>query len=382
MEAEFGRAQWVFGLTTYGFLSEQAVLCVYQEHGREYMAVLNPDTGSLQPRETSFAAFESLQVANGRATWIGQSASGPAAIVLLEPGGDMPTEVRRASSLHVDPGFLSVPEHIEFPTEHGLTAFGFLYRPQNSEYRALAGEKPPLLVKSHGGPTDDASSAFSAIIQYWTSRGIAVLVVNYGGSTGYGRAFRRRLNGLWGVVDVEDCVNGALYLARAGAVDGKRLLIDGGSAGGYTTLAVLTFRSEFRAGASYYGVSDIEALATDTHKFESRYMDSLVGPYPEQRALYRQRSPINHVDRLARPLILFQGLEDKVVPPAQAVTMYQAVKAKGLPVAYLPFEGEQHGFRQAGHIQRALEAEFYFFARVLGYDPPETIDPVAIANLD
>ena len=225
------------------------------------------------------------------------------------------------------------------------------------------------------------STSLRYTVQYWTSRGIAVLDVNYGGSSGYGREYRERLKGQWGIVDVDDCVNGARYLVEAGAVDGNRLAIRGGSAGGYTTLCALTFRGAFRAGASHYGISDLEALAKDTHKFESRYLDGLIGPYPERRDLYVERSPIHFTDRLACPMILFQGLEDKVVPPKQAEEMFEAVRAKGLPVAYLTFEGEQHGFRKAENIKRVLEAELYFYSKVFKFELADPVEPVKIENL-
>ena len=233
----------------------------------------------------------------------------------------------------------------------------------------------------HGGPTGATSSTLSLAIQYWTSRGLAVLDVNYGGSTGYGREYRQRLEGQWGVVDVDDCVNGTRYLVERGEVDGDRLAIRGGSAGGYTTLSVLAFRDVFKAGASYFGVSDLEALTKETHKLESHYLDRLVGPYPEWRDLYRERSPIHFTHRLSCPMILFQGLEDEVVPPSQAEMMFEAVRAKGLPVAYLPFEGEQHGFRRAENIKRALDAELYFYSKVFGFDLADPVEPVPIENL-
>jgi len=255
------------------------------------------------------------------------------------------------------------------------------YPPQNPDYAGPADERPPLLVISHGGPTAATSSELNLRIQYWTSRGIGVLDVNYGGSTGYGRTYRERLNGQWGVVDVDDCVNGARHLVAQGQVDGRRLMIRGGSAGGYTTLCALTFRELFKAGASYYGVSDLAALAQETHKFESRYLDRLVGPYPERQDLYRERSPLHFAQRLACPVIFFQGLEDKVVPPKQAQMMVQALQAKGVPVAYLPFEGEQHGFRRAENIKRALDAELYFYSRVFGFELAEPLEPVEIMNL-
>ncbi len=270
---------------------------------------------------------------------------------------------------------------IEFPTADSLTAHGYFYPPRNHDYALPANEKPPLLVISHGGPTSSSSASLKYSIQYWTSRGIAVLDVNYGGSSGYGRAYRERLNGQWGVVDVDDCVNGARYLAERGKVDGNRLAIRGGSAGGYTTLCALTFRDTFKAGASHYGISDLEALAKDTHKFESRYLDRLIGPYPERRDLYVERSPIHFTDRLSCPMIIFQGLEDKVVPPNQAEKMVEAVRAKKLPVAYLTFEGEQHGFRKAENIKRVLEAELYFYSKVFGFELAEPVEPVEIENL-
>jgi dipeptidyl aminopeptidase/acylaminoacyl peptidase len=282
----------------------------------------------------------------------------------------------------VDVGFVSQPQDIEFPTEGGLTAHAFFYPPTNRDHTAPPHERPPLLVRSHGGPTGAASTVLSWDIQYWTSRGFAVVDVNYGGSTGYGRAYRERLNGQWGVVDVDDCANAARYLVERGLVDGNRLAIHGGSAGGYTTLSALAFRDVFKAGASYFGVSDLEALAKDTHKFESRYLDRLVGPYPERRELYRQRSPIHFTDGMSCPTIFFQGLEDKVVPPNQAERMVEAVRTKGLPVAYLAFEGEQHGFRRAESIKRALDAELYFYSRIFGFDLADRVKPVAIENLD
>ena len=289
--------------------------------------------------------------------------------------------LRKATSATVDPAYLSVPEPIEFATENGATAHAFYYPPRNGDFQAPTGELPPLLVKSHGGPTGAAGASLELLVQYWTSRGIGLVDVNYGGSTGYGREYRQRLHGQWGIVDVDDCVNAARNLVQRGLADGQRLAIDGGSAGGFTTLAALTFRDVFRAGASYYGVSDLETLAKDTHKFESRYLDSLIGPYPQRQDLYQQRSPINHLDGLSCPLILFQGLEDKIVPPDQAELMYRAVRAKRIPTAYIAFEGEQHGFRQAANIKRALDAELYFYSRVFGFPTADNLEPVAIDNL-
>jgi dipeptidyl aminopeptidase/acylaminoacyl peptidase len=244
------------------------------------------------------------------------------------------------------------------------------------------GERPPLIVISHGGPIAAADATLDYKVQFWTSRGFAVADVNYGGSTGFGREYRRRLNGQWGLVDVVDSIRAAEFLVREGKADPARLAIRGGSAGGFTTLAALTgYPDVFQAGASYYGVSDLEALARDSHKFESRCLDILVGPYPAMKSLYEQRSPIHAVDRLSCPLILFQGLEDKVVPPNQSEMMAAALRAKGRPVAYLAFEGEQHGFRKAENIIRSLEAELYFYGAVFGFTPADRIDPIAIDNL-
>ena len=322
-----------------------------------------------------------LCAARGRAVFRAGSPNASVAIVEMDLANRQTKVLQRANKIQIDPGYISEPQPIEFPTEHGLTAHGFFYRPKNSDFYGPANEKPPLLVKSHGGPTSAAVASLQLGIQYWTSRGIAVLDVNYGGSTGYGRDYRERLNTAWGIVDVDDCVNGAKFLAACGEVDGNRLMIDGGSAGGYTTLCALTFRDDFKAGASHYGVSDLEALELDTHKFESRYSDTLIGPYPERRDLYTERSPINFTDRLSCPVIFFQGLEDKVVPPNQAEMMVEALRKKGLPVAYVAFEGEQHGFRRAENIKRSLDGELYFYSRVFGFELADEVEPVPIENL-
>ncbi len=378
MAAEFGLPQWVFGMSTYGFESENRLICTYSQDGISYLGSLNLQTKQLEIIETPFTSISSLQVTRGKAVFIAGSATEPTAVVQLDLAtGDM-ILLQQSTKLEISPGYLSKPQAIAFPTEGGLTAYGFFYPPQNQDYQAPTGEKPPLLVKSHGGPTAATSSTLSLKIQYWTSRGFAFLDVNYGGSTGYGREYRERLKGNWGIVDVDDCVNGAKYLAEQGLVDGERLAIAGGSAGGYTTLAALTFRDVFKAGASYYGVSDLEALAKDTHKFESRYLDGLIGPYPERQDIYEARSPIHFTDKLSCPVIFFQGLEDKVVPPNQAEMMVKALKAKGLPVAYVAYEGEQHGFRRAENIKRTLDGEFYFYSRIFGFEPAEAIEPVEI----
>lgn len=381
MEAEFGLPQWIFGITTYTFESAGTALCTYFQKGEWHLARLDLNQGGFSEINTPFSDFSSLHPVNGALVMPVDRVTEPRAIVRYDLDKGTFEVLKSASQLEIDPGYFSKPTEIEFPTENGLTAFGYFYRPQNKDFSGPNSELPPLLVQSHGGPTGFSSQAYNLKVQYWTSRGIAVLDVNYGGSTGYGRAYRQRLNGQWGVVDVDDCVNGASYLAQQGLVDRERLAIEGGSAGGYTTLCAITFRDVFKVGASHFGVSDAEALALDTHKFESRYLDSMIGPYPEKRDLYLERSPIYHTDRLNCALILFQGLEDKVVPPDQAEKMFEAVKAKGLPVAYLPFEGEQHGFRRAENIKRSLDGELYFFSKVFGFELGEPVEPVEIVNL-
>lgn len=379
--AEFGLPQWVFGMSTYAFASENQIICTYTEAGNWYLASLDTQTKQLELIETPYTSISSPQVVEGKVVFLGGSATQPTAIVQLDLSSKHIELLRQSTQLEIEKGYLSVPESVEFTTEKGLTAFGFFYPPQNQDYTAAAGEKPPLLVKSHGGPTAATSSALSLKTQYWTSRGFAVLDVNYGGSTGYGREYRQRLQDNWGIVDVDDCVNGAKYLVQKGLVDANKLAIAGGSAGGYTTLAALTFRDTFKAGASRYGISDLEVLASDTHKFESRYLDGLIGPYPEGQDLYVARSPIHFTNQLSCPVIFFQGLEDQVVPPNQAEMMVDALKAKGLPVAYVAFAGEQHGFRKAENIKRSLDGEFYFYSRVFGFTPADDIEPVPIENL-
>jgi dipeptidyl aminopeptidase/acylaminoacyl peptidase len=381
-EAEFGAPQWMFGISTYAFLSSGRIVCSYTDHEGSHLVLLDSDSGELEPIQTSYSsiAFVRTDAATGKVVFRGASPTGPACIVSLDPSTGENEVLRRSDEIEVDSGYLSVPEPIEFPTENDRTAYAFFYPPNNRDFTEPEGERPPLLVMSHGGPTSATSPALDLEIQYWTSRGIAVLDVNYGGSTGYGREYRRRLDGAWGVVDVEDCANGAIYLAGRGLVDGDRLMITGGSAGGYTTLCALAFTDTFAAGASHFGVSNLEELAKETHKFESRYLDRLIGPYPERADLYRERSPINHAQKLSCPVIFFQGLEDKVVPKEQAETMFAALREKGLPVAYVPFEGEQHGFRHAENIRRALDGELYFYSRIFGFELADPVEPVQIVN--
>lgn len=380
MAAEFGSPQWVFGLSTYGFVDVDHIICSYIERGIGHIASLHTTSGEFTPIETPFTTIWQLRAMPGRIVFTGGSPTEHASIAQLHLSTANYEVLRRFSTAEVDVGYLSTLESVEFPTEHGQSAFGFFYPPVNQEYLAPDGERPPLLVMSHGGPTGATDNVLDLHKQYWTSRGFAVLDVNYGGSTGYGRAYRKRLEGQWGIVDVDDCVNGARYLAERGKVDANRLTITGGSAGGYTTLCALTFRDIFKAGASHFGISDLEAMAQDTHKFESRYLERLIGPYPERRDMYMQRSPIHYTEFLSCPVIFFQGLEDKVVPPKQAELMVEALRTKGLPVAFLTFEGEQHGFRRSENIKSVLESEFYFYSRVFGFTSADTLQSVYIEN--
>ena len=381
MDAEFAAPQWSFGQSTYQFADSVTIICAYTQNGLWYLARLDARTGSFAPYDLPYTSIDQVRVGDGAAYFLAGSPTMFTALVRLDLATGATEVIQRSTTLKLDPGYLSPAQPVAFPTEHGREAYALYYPPKNKDFRAPEGEKPPLVVHSHGGPTSATRGVLNLSTQYWTSRGIAVLDVNYGGSTGYGTEYRRRLNGQWGVVDVDDCINGARYLVQQGLVDGDRLMIAGGSAGGYTTLCALTFRQVFKAGASRFGVSDLEGLARDSHKFEARYEHSLIGPYPERKDLYQARSPIHFTDQINCPIIFFQGLDDRVVPPNQAELMVEAMRRKGLPVAYLTFEGEGHGFRKAENIRRSQDAELYFYARVFGFPLVEEIDPVEIENL-
>jgi dipeptidyl aminopeptidase/acylaminoacyl peptidase len=381
MSAEFAGPAWAFGLRWYGFLGPGTILAAYSEDGRWHLATIDLAAGRLERLRLPYTEFSGLMVADGQAILRAGRPDAPAALILLDPAGGGVSELATAGDLPADPAYLSSAAGITCAGADGEAAHAFYYPPVNPDFRAPAGEAPPLIVKSHGGPTGSTSTELRLSTQYWTSRGFAVCDVNYGGSTGYGRAYRERLNGRWGEVDVADCVGAARALAADGRADPRRLAITGGSAGGYTTLCALTFHDAFRAGASHYGISDLAALAKETHKFESRYLDRLIGPWPEAAARYRARSPIHHVDRLSCPIIFCQGLEDRVVPPNQAELMVAALRQKGLPVAYLAFEGEQHGFRKAETIQTVLRAELAFYGRIFGFVPADGLAELVIENL-
>ena len=383
LDAEFAMPQWELGQSSYAFLADGTIACAYGRGPVWRLGLLRPGAGELTPLDLPYVSFYPPSLRTTAGGRIATFAGGPteaAALVTVDPASTAVRVLRRSQGPDLDPADLSVPRPIEFPSEGGQTAYALYYPPANPGFRAPDGELPPLLVISHGGPTSQVVDQLNLSVQYFTSRGFAVVDVDYGGSTGYGRAYRQRLRGRWGIVDTQDCINAARHLADQGLADPERLTIRGGSAGGYTTLCALTFHDVFAAGASYFGVADAATLARDTHKFESRYLDGLIGPYPQAAELYRERSPIHHTELLSCPVILLQGLEDAVVPPAQAEQMAAALNAKGIAYAYLAFEGEQHGFRQAASIRRALEAELSFYGRILGFDPADEVEPVLIRN--
>lgn len=379
--AEFGFPHWSFGDSAYGFRSDEEIVCTYIENGVSRLAQLSTASGKLQPIANPYEEIRHLRVAGSVIALLGGAPTIPLELARIDLYTGGHEVLARSITELPEAGNLSVPESITYPTSGHRIAHAFYYPPRNAEYEAAPGSKPPLMVISHGGPTSMATNTLRLATQYWTSRGFAVLDVNYGGSSGFGRAYREALKGQWGVVDVDDCVAGARHLAARGLVDPERLVIRGGSAGGLTTLCALTFHDVFKAGASYYGVSDLKGLDDDSHKFESHYNEYLIAAQPEAQTLYMLRSPINHAEQLKRPMIFFQGLDDKVVPPQQSEVMVNALREAGVPVAYITLEGEGHGFRKADSIVRTLEAELYFYRRVFGIASPEALAPVAIDNL-
>ena len=380
-DAEYGLPLWTLGMSTYAFAGAGTIVIASVRDGRWSLGAIDTRSGEYSPIAMPSTDIHDVKAGNGFAVVQASSPVEENAIARIDLRTGAIEVLRRSSESSVDRGYISVPGAITFPTSDGEIAHGFFYPPQNQDYAAPAGELPPLIVQSHGGPTGSTDTGLDLTLQYWTSRGFAVLDVNYRGSTGYGRVYREQLNDRWGIADVDDCVNGALHLAEEGLVDRERLAIHGWSASGYTTLAALTFRTVFKAGISRYGISDLEAMTVDTHKFESRYLDGLIGPYPEAQSIYKERSPIHFVDQMRCPLLLFQGLEDKVVPPNQAQMMFDAVAQRGLPVSIVMFEGEQHGFRKAENIERSLEGELYFLSRVFEFEPADVVEPVPVENL-
>jgi dipeptidyl aminopeptidase/acylaminoacyl peptidase len=381
MEAEFGTAQWVFGQRQFGFDGRGRIIAIARSAGHDRLLILE---GGSDPREIELDAtdLQGLSVVGDTAVVVAHAPSRPAAVLRIDLATGAAERIREAGTLPVDGACLSQPRFLEFPTTDGRSAFAFYYPPANADVtEAPDGELPPLLVISHGGPTSNTDQGLSLDIQFFTSRGFAVVDVDYGGSTGYGRAYRDRLLGEWGIVDLDDCTNVATWLASQGLADPARLGIRGGSAGGYTTLCALTFRHVFSAGTSYFGVGDLAALARDTHKFESRYLDLLVAPWPEAVAVYDERSPIHFVDRIRTPVLVLQGADDRVVPQAQADELVAALARNGVPYGYLLFQGEGHGFRRAENRRRALEAELSFYAQVFGFVPADDLEPVELVGL-
>jgi dipeptidyl aminopeptidase/acylaminoacyl peptidase len=379
-EAEFCEPQWVLGQHPYAIIDHDHLLCSINRSGEESIAVLGISDGELHQLAPSRTAASSLAAGGRSAAAVLNYPDRPPALALLDLEHASCTIVRSSAPMIMDAASVSLARLVSWAGEQG-PIYGYFYPPVNADYSAPAGSLPPLITLSHGGPTSFAAPDFKIAYQFWTSRGFAILDVNYSGSTGYGRAYRDRLKGRWGVVDVQDCIAGALSMGVQRLADPTRMTIRGGSAGGFTTLAALTTSDVFAAGVSQYGIADLEALATDTHKFEARYLDSLVGPYPQERAVYIERSPIHHLDQLSAPILLLQGTEDRVVPPTQAEMLAEAARQKHLPVALIMFEGEGHGFRSADTIKAATEAQIYFFGRILGFEPADRVPPIAIDNL-
>ena len=378
--AEFGAPQWVFGMRFYAFTGAHEVVCLYSEPGGTKLGRINLNTGTMQQVELFYSSLNNVQASGRRVALFAASPTIAERVLTIDLDTGAQEVVKVSNPAHIDSGNLSIPKPIDFPTEGGLTAHAFYYPPKNQGFEGSPNEKPPLMVRCHGGPTSSAGPTYTFEYHYWTSRGFAVVDVNYGGSSGYGRAYRNRLNGNWGVVDVDDCINAARFLVEQGLGDPNRVSITGGSAGGFTVLLSLTKRNFYNAGASHYGVGNLELFVKETHKFEAHYVDTLVGPYPERADLYRDRSAVHFADNLKCPVILFQGLEDKVVPPSQAEEFVAVCRKKKLPYAYMAFEGEQHGFRQEKNIRRSIEGEMYFVSRIFGFATADQIGPVKIEN--
>ncbi len=382
-DAEFGVPQWVFGQSTWDVVDNNTLVTAWTSNGEWSIGTLDLTSGTLSRIDVPFTSISDLHVQPGTRHVIFASSSStvPAQIAWIDLATGEITTIHRSREMEIDARYLSVPEAITWQAADGSDVHGFYYAPRNADFTAPDGELPPMIVESHGGPTGATSSSFSLSRQYWTSRGFGILDVNYGGSAGYGSGYRERLRDSWGIVDVDDCISGVQHLVEDGKADPGRLVIRGGSAGGYTTLAALAFRDVFSAGTSYFGIGDLEAMAKETHKFESRYLDGLIGPYPEAMQTYIERSPIHHIDGLNSAMILFQGLDDKVVPPNQARMMADAVRAKGLPVALFLYEGEGHGFRKSENIERTLVSELSFYAQLYNFDPADDIERIVVDNL-
>ncbi|MFH1061707.1 MAG: S9 family peptidase [Candidatus Omnitrophota bacterium] len=375
IDAEFGLAQWVFGMSTYAVIDKQNIVCAVNQKGNWQIAKLNVPSKELKIIDSEYSVIDSVSAVRDKAVFIASGYNKFSSIVSLNINQEQFEILKISSDIKLDPRYYSKPQNISFKTDDQFIAQAFFYPPCNPDFSAPLNQKPLLLVISHGGPTAAANSGLNLKIQYWTSRGFSVVDVNYRGSTGFGREYRHKLYSQWGIADVSDCIQAAKFLVEQGLVDPNALAIRGSSAGGFTTLAALTFSNTFKTGASYYGVSDLLALTKETHKFESHYLDKLIGPYPDAEQLYTQRSPINHIDKLNCPIIFFQGLEDKIVLADQAEKMVAALEKKGIGVAYISFEHEAHGFRQAENIKQALDWELYFYSQVFGFSLAEHFKP-------
>lgn len=383
-DGEIGSPAFVFGTRRFAFLGDGRIACVVTRKAVDSLELLDPDTGALEPAGLGWTSFTPTMLAadGSHIVFAGASPTEPVTVAAWDVESGQQTILHRVVDLGLDSAEIPVPRPIEFPTTGGATAHAFYYPPTSAHYEGPAGERPPLQVVCHGGPTGHRAPSLTSAYAFWTQRGIGVVDVNYRGSSGFGRAYRRLLDGAWGQIDWQDCVAAARYLADQGEADPERTWVEGGSAGGYVVLCALTFEPKaFAAGVSLFGVADVELLAADTHKFESRYLDSLIGPYPEAVELYRARSPVHFADRLERPLLLLQGLDDKVVLPNQAEMMAAALDRKGIPYAYIPFEGEGHGFRKQENVRRALEATLAFVSRVFGFEPADELEPIEIRHL-
>ncbi len=379
-EAECGLPQWVFGMSTYGFTDSDHLVVASTQNGLWRLRKIQLSTGLQETIASDWTSIECVATGRGKVLILAGSGTRPASIVLIDRRGDERV-LQRAINRKLGASHVSEPEPISFPSSGGDHAHGFFYPPRNPLFQAPDNEKPPLLVVCHGGPTSATATTLKLDVQFWTSRGFAVLDVNYRGSTGYGREYRQKLYGTWGQADVDDCIHGAVYLAQKGLVDNEKLAIRGGSAGGYTVLSALTFHDTFNAGSSFFGIGDLESMFETTHKFEASYDHWLIGPRETRKQIVEQRSPLNFADQINCPVIFFQGLDDKVVPPDQSVAMVQALKDNNVPVAYICFEGEGHGFRQSQNIKLCYEAELYFFGKVMGFEPADKLTPIEITHM-
>jgi dipeptidyl aminopeptidase/acylaminoacyl peptidase len=381
--AEIGFPAWSLAMRSYAFLDDGRIACIVTRDAVDSLSLLDPAHGALEPAELAWTAYSpgAFSAGGGRVVFAAASPTEPFTLISFDPTTGRTETLRDPLQVDLDPASISVPRAIEFPTGDGGTAHAFYYPPTNAEWEGPAGESPPLRVICHGGPTAHTEPQFDLETQFFTQRGIGVVDVNYRGSTGYGREYRRLLNGRWGEIDWQDCVAAAGYLAAEGEADPDRTWVEGGSAGGYVVFCALVFDpTAFAAGVSYFGVADAEALALHTHKFESRYLDSMIGPYPERQDLYRARSPVHFADQLERPLLLLQGLDDEVVLPSQAEAMVEVLERKGIPYAYLAFEGEGHGFRKQENVRRSLEATLSFIGQVFGFTAADELEPLELTS--